>query len=218
MRWETWMAFAILETAQCLTPGPAVPFLLSQALARGMPSSIWANLGILAANTIYFILSAAGLGAILLASYDLFSAIRWIGAAYLIYLGISAFIGNSQMLSVATRRETGERPANLSQRADSSGREARDVDILLHGAAAIHRCRACDGAPGRDPRRHQCVHRVLRARGLRSGCGTNDASGRAASICEADQSHRRHDAHRRRRRHRIFEARMSLPPRFRIDP
>ena len=51
---------------------------------------------------IYFILSATGLGAILLASYDLFSAIRWVGAAYLIYLGISAFIGKSPMLSVAT--------------------------------------------------------------------------------------------------------------------
>ena len=102
MRWEIWMAFAILETAQCLTPGPAVLFVLSQALARGALSSIWANLGILAGNTIYFILSATGLGAILLASYDLFSAIRWIGAAYLIYLGISAFIGKSQMLSVAT--------------------------------------------------------------------------------------------------------------------
>ncbi|HXN87600.1 MAG TPA: LysE family transporter [Candidatus Binataceae bacterium] len=68
----------------------------------GALSSIWANLGVLAGNTIYFILSATGLGAILLASYDLFSAIRWIGAVYLISLGISAFIGKSQLLSVAT--------------------------------------------------------------------------------------------------------------------
>ena len=55
MRWEIWMAFAILETAQCLTPGPAVLFVLSQALTRGMLSSIWANLGILAGARIAFL-------------------------------------------------------------------------------------------------------------------------------------------------------------------
>ena len=102
MRWEIWIVFVVTETALCLTPGPAVLFVLSQALARGTLSSIWSNVGILAGNTIYFILSAPGLGAILLASYDLFSAIRWIGAGYLIYLGISAFVGKSPMLSVAT--------------------------------------------------------------------------------------------------------------------
>jgi threonine/homoserine/homoserine lactone efflux protein len=63
MRWEIWIVFVITETALCLTPGPAVPFVLSQALARGTLSSIWSNVGILAGNTIYFILSATGLGA-----------------------------------------------------------------------------------------------------------------------------------------------------------
>lgn len=101
MRWEIWTVFVITETAMCLTPGPAVMLVLSQALARGTLASIWSNVGILAGNTIYFILSATGLGAILLASQDLFSAIKWIGAAYLIYLGISAFFGKSSVLSAA---------------------------------------------------------------------------------------------------------------------
>lgn len=102
MRWEIWIVFAITETALCLTPGPAVLFVLSQALARGTLSSLWSNAGILAGNSIYFILSASGLGAILLASYDLFSAVRWIGAAYLVWLGITAFIGKSPVLSVSS--------------------------------------------------------------------------------------------------------------------
>lgn len=101
MRWETWIVFVIFETAMCLSPGPAVLFVLSQALARGTPASIWSNVGILAGNTLYFILSATGLGAILLASHSLFSAIRWVGAAYVIYLGITAFFGKSKVLSVA---------------------------------------------------------------------------------------------------------------------
>jgi threonine/homoserine/homoserine lactone efflux protein len=84
----------------CLTPGPAVLLVLSQALTRGTAKTIWSILGILTANTVYFILSATGIGAILLASYDLFFAIKWLGAAYLVWLGISAFLGKSKTLSV----------------------------------------------------------------------------------------------------------------------
>lgn len=100
MTWQIWSAFVVVETALCLTPGPAVLLVLSQALTRGAPKAIWSITGILAANTVYFILSATGVGAILLASYDLFFAIKWIGAAYLIWLGVSAFLGKSKSFSV----------------------------------------------------------------------------------------------------------------------
>jgi homoserine/homoserine lactone efflux protein len=97
---EVWIMFAVTETALCLTPGPAVLLVLSQALTRGTGASLWSNAGILAGNTFYFGLSATGLGAVLLASYDVFFAIKWIGAAYLVWLGVSAFFGRSATLSV----------------------------------------------------------------------------------------------------------------------
>ncbi len=100
MTWQIWSAFFLVEFALCLTPGPAVLLVLSQALTRGAPRAIWSIGGILAANTAYFILSATGVGAILMASYDLFFAIKWIGAAYLVWLGVSAFLGKSKTLSV----------------------------------------------------------------------------------------------------------------------
>lgn len=100
MHWEVWTAYAVMETALCLAPGPAVLLVLSQGLARGTLASIWSNLGILSGNAIYFLLSAVGLGAVLIASYDLFFAIKWIGAGYLIWLGVSAFVGRSPILSV----------------------------------------------------------------------------------------------------------------------
>ncbi len=100
MTWQVWSAFFLIETALCLTPGPAVLLVLSQALTRGALKTIWSISGILAANTAYFILSATGVGAILLASYDLFFAVKWIGAAYLVWLGVSAFLGKSKTLSV----------------------------------------------------------------------------------------------------------------------
>ena len=98
---ETWLLFVLTEGALCLTPGPAVLLVLSQGLTRGTSASVSANLGILAGNACYFTLSATGLGAILMASYDLFSLIRWIGAGYLVWLGVMAFIGKSSVIAVA---------------------------------------------------------------------------------------------------------------------
>lgn len=100
MTWQIWSAFFLVESALCLTPGPAVLLVLSQALTRGALKTIWSIGGILAANTAYFVLSATGVGAILMASYDLFFAIKWIGAAYLVWLGVGAFLGKSKTLSV----------------------------------------------------------------------------------------------------------------------
>lgn len=106
MAWEVWLLFALTETALCFTPGPAVLLVVAQGLSRGVGASVWSNLGILAGNTFYFVLSATSLGAVLVASYEVFAAIRWLGAAYLIWLGIAAFRGRSAVLSVAPAPDT----------------------------------------------------------------------------------------------------------------
>lgn len=103
--WHTWSLFLVTETMLCLTPGPAVLLVLSQGLSRGALASIWSNLGILAGNGFYFVLSASGLGAIVATSHDLFTAVRWLGAAYLVWLGVTTFRGRSSVLSVAPARD-----------------------------------------------------------------------------------------------------------------
>jgi homoserine/homoserine lactone efflux protein len=85
---ESWLAFTTMELVLCLTPGPAVLLVLSHATAFGARASLGSTLGILSGNSVYFCLSAAGLGAALLASAGLFEAIRWAGAGYLVLLGI----------------------------------------------------------------------------------------------------------------------------------
>jgi homoserine/homoserine lactone efflux protein len=96
----TWWIFVCTETVLCLTPGPAVMFVLSSALKAGARKSIASNLGILAANTVYFALSATGIGAVLLSS-KLFFAVKWIGAAYLVFLGLRLLFERSHAVTAS---------------------------------------------------------------------------------------------------------------------
>lgn len=113
MSFQTWLMFCATEAILCFTPGPAVLLVVSQGLARGAVAGLGASFGILAANMIYFILSASGIGAIILASYDLFFLIKWAGAAYLIWMGARMLLARG----VSLVREAG-------QEGDSRGRLA----------------------------------------------------------------------------------------------
>ena len=89
MTFKTWLLFLVMETALSLSPGPAVFYVVSQGM-RGVPRAVPATLGILSANAVYFGLSATSLGALIAASARFFAAAKWLGAAYLVYLGIKS--------------------------------------------------------------------------------------------------------------------------------
>lgn len=113
MTWETWSVYLVTWTVLCVTPGPAVLFVVSNGLGRGAAAALWASAGILGCNTLYFLLSATGLGAVLAASWSLFVALKWLGAGYLILLGLRSFSAASATPAVVPARERDAPPRVL---------------------------------------------------------------------------------------------------------
>lgn len=112
MSLDAWLLFCATETVLCVTPGPAVLLVMSTALRKGGRAGLFASLGILAANAFFFLLSATGLGALLLASPRGFKVITWAGAAYLIWLGARMVLSRGSELSLpdAAPRATAASP------------------------------------------------------------------------------------------------------------
>jgi homoserine/homoserine lactone efflux protein len=111
MTLATWLLFCLTETALCIIPGPAVLLVLSTALRRGFPSATRATAGILAGNTMYFALSATGIAAVIVASHVVFGALKWAGAAYLVWLGLRMLLARG-----GGHAGAGERPAGNAER------------------------------------------------------------------------------------------------------
>jgi len=85
---STWLAFAAASTVLLTIPGPTVLLVVSYALTQGRRVALATAIGVALGDFAAMTLSLAGLGAILLASSNLFTVLKWIGAAYLVYLGI----------------------------------------------------------------------------------------------------------------------------------
>ncbi|MEL6978032.1 MAG: LysE family translocator [Pseudomonadota bacterium] len=88
MELDVWLAFVAASTALLMIPGPTVLLVASYALAQGRKVAVSCAGGVALGDFIAMSASLAGLGALVLASATLFTVLKWIGAAYLIYLGI----------------------------------------------------------------------------------------------------------------------------------
>jgi threonine/homoserine/homoserine lactone efflux protein len=83
-----WLPFAIASAILVAIPGPTVLLVVSYALGHGRRYALATTAGVALGDLTSMTASMLGLGVILAASATLFTALKWVGAAYLIYLGV----------------------------------------------------------------------------------------------------------------------------------
>jgi threonine/homoserine/homoserine lactone efflux protein len=88
MSLEIWLAFTAATIVLLLIPGPTVLLVVSYALGRGFRTAFPMALGVALGDFTAMTLSLLGVGALLAASATVFTAVKWVGAAYLIWLGL----------------------------------------------------------------------------------------------------------------------------------
>ncbi len=79
-----------------LTPGPDVLYIVSNALRSGARAGVVAALGITAGCFVHIFAAAVGISALMVASSTAFTALKWAGAAYLVYVGLRLLVTRAQ--------------------------------------------------------------------------------------------------------------------------
>lgn len=88
MSFETWIAFALAAAAMLAVPGPTILLVIGQSLGTGRRNAFPLVAGVALGDLSAMTLSLAGLGALLATSATAFAALKWAGAAYLVWLGV----------------------------------------------------------------------------------------------------------------------------------
>ncbi|HHZ10191.1 MAG TPA: LysE family translocator [Rhizobiales bacterium] len=88
---EAWAAFAAASAVLLVIPGPTILLVVSYALGQGWRTALPMAVGVALGDFTAMTLSMLGIGALLAASATVFTALKWIGAAYLVYLGVKLF-------------------------------------------------------------------------------------------------------------------------------
>ncbi len=88
MSFHLWLAFSAAAIVLLMIPGPTILLVISYSLTQGRRIAVAMALGVALGDLIAMSASLLGLGALVLASAELFTVLKWIGAAYLVWMGI----------------------------------------------------------------------------------------------------------------------------------
>lgn len=99
---ETYSAFFLAASIVLIIPGPTIILVISHSASKGRRAVLPLVAGVTLGDFTAMTLSLLGLGAILSASAALFSILKWIGAIYLIFLGIKLWRSTPQLAAMPT--------------------------------------------------------------------------------------------------------------------
>jgi threonine/homoserine/homoserine lactone efflux protein len=97
--------FILAALALLLMPGPAVLYIVGRSIEQGRLAGIVSTLGIALGSTAHVVFAALGLSALLMQSALAFSVVKYLGAAYLVFLGIRTFMSKEEVGEVQTPKQ-----------------------------------------------------------------------------------------------------------------
>ncbi|MCO4318355.1 LysE family translocator [Phyllobacterium sp. 21LDTY02-6] len=109
---EHWLAFVAASAVLLAIPGPTILLVISYALGHGKRFAAATVAGVALGDFTAMTASMLGLGALLATSAAVFTALKWIGAAYLVYLGVKLWrapVGQPQVEEGQARNEKASR-------------------------------------------------------------------------------------------------------------
>jgi len=93
--------FLLAALILLLTPGPAVLYIIARSMDQGRLAGFVSVLSIESGNSVHVLAATLGLSAILMSSALAFSIVKYLGAAYLVYLGIRRLLARDQEHEIA---------------------------------------------------------------------------------------------------------------------
>jgi threonine/homoserine/homoserine lactone efflux protein len=99
--------FMVSALALNLSPGPSILYILSRSIGQGREAGLVSVLGLATATLTHAVAASLGLSTLFVYSPIAFAVVKYLGAAYLIYLGLSAFRAHGSLQSAAAARGTG---------------------------------------------------------------------------------------------------------------
>ena len=103
---ETWLTYALVTSSFLLIPGPTILLVISYSLIRGRQAVFALLLGVGLGDVVAMLLSFIGVGLLLQTVSIVFQFFKWIGAAYLIWLGIRMWRSESESLELTENIDT----------------------------------------------------------------------------------------------------------------
>ena len=86
------LAFATASVILLLIPGPAVLYIVNRSVSDGREAGFAAVAGLSLGNLVHALAAAAGLSAVLATSATAFNAVKWLGAGYLVFVGVRTLL------------------------------------------------------------------------------------------------------------------------------
>ena len=100
-----WLVFLTAAVALNVSPGPDLNYILSRTIAQGTKVGLASAAGVCSGAIVHVLAAAFGLSAILAASALAFTIVKYVGAAYLVYLGVQAFRSRGSALELGVQKE-----------------------------------------------------------------------------------------------------------------